>query len=403
MILSMDQERILCIDFGTTYCKYALFSQNSDILLQSEIPIDNTQAPSIWKELLIAIFSQLPIQISAIAISGHGPTILFLDSDGKLCLEPQFWYDLPENFPIQGDSFYIPKIASLVKKYPHLLQRVAFILPFPEYICYLLGADPSVILPRLAYQSYIWTDVEIQNYKLPRNWFPKFIPMTKSLATVSSRAANEYKITRGIPLYCGGTDYLMSLLGSSCIKEGAACNRAGTSDAINICTSKSKSSLFFHIPHILEKLFSAAYFLPKGKEDINTITDYLRHISRKKISIASLPLSIVARSFMIRSVILKAEEEGIRIQYLVLSGGKNKAAKFLQLQSNIIGTPLFLPYIVHTELLGLFCLVRYIRGYDKSLTNSIKKFFRVRKYYQPQQKKSLDKLFQDARQALTCL
>ena len=72
------------------------------------------------------------------------------------------------------------------------------------------------------------------------------------IGTVTQRAEETLGVPAGIPVIAGGPDYLMSILGTAAVSGGRACDRAGTSEGINLCWSAPvRDTRLLCFPHIV--------------------------------------------------------------------------------------------------------------------------------------------------------
>jgi sugar (pentulose or hexulose) kinase len=93
-------------------------------------------------------------------------------------------------------------------------------------------------LPQWAYEPYYWDDDQCRLFGLDREKFPPFVKMGERIGQVSPAAARGAGgfLPAGTPIIAGGPDFITALLGVAAQKRGDVCDRAGTSEGINVCT-----------------------------------------------------------------------------------------------------------------------------------------------------------------------
>jgi len=109
---------------------------------------------------------------------------------------------------------------------------------------------------------FFWSADAISSYGLDAEKFPSFARPGNFIGRVTAASSVETGIPEGIPLYAGGSDFLMALLGTGAIAPGKTCDRAGSSEGINYCSkTKVRHERIRCLPHVIPGLYNAAGIL----------------------------------------------------------------------------------------------------------------------------------------------
>jgi xylulokinase len=264
---------ILTIDVGTTSLKAGVFNQNAELLHFSKksVPLVLTSsknctagttgttgkkiveiAPSSWHEALKKALSSFTQEvrrgISSVIISGNGPTIIPVSKTGIPVANARTWLDKrgikeAESILMKKDirvdaSFFLSKAYAFSSENEKGYEKTAYFLPCPEYFNFLLTGMARTILPAGGFKKYYWNEEALSALNLDKSKFPPFIFPGQVLGQITPGASGEYGLPPGTEVITGGPDFIMSLLGTGTVTEGATCDRAGTSEGLNHCSSK---------------------------------------------------------------------------------------------------------------------------------------------------------------------
>jgi len=119
---------------------------------------------------------------------------------------------------------------------PQLYEKTRWFLTTSSYMTRLLTGENSVVTAHSGFSKYIWSDDDLDSYKLDKEKFPPMVKMGDRIGTVSAAGSQLTGLTRGIPVVGAGVDFMVSLIGTGVIKPGRTCDRAGTSEGINFCS-----------------------------------------------------------------------------------------------------------------------------------------------------------------------
>ncbi|MDR2767387.1 MAG: hypothetical protein LBB82_03570 [Treponema sp.] len=357
-----------CGDLGTSSFKAALIGAEGTLIRAERIPYEGS-APRCWEDaffraaaLLLADEERRP---DALVLSGNGPTLVPLLRGGE-ALAPLLWFH--EAGVDKGiSSLFLPKIAAFRREQREAYEQTWLFLCAHEWLCRRLGAPPLMTLPRSAYEKYYWDDeqaaaLEIDTARLPRK------TVMGSVTGVVTAAGP----LNGVPIVPAGPDFIMALIGAGTLEEGRCCDRAGSSEGINVCVNglqaeRITSALAERVipagtlrvlPHIVEGCWNVAALI---SESGKFLADYAHsagvtsggmldkifsenHEGGRKL-IETLAGRLIAALDQLR-------QAGLPVTTLTLSGGQSRSPQWNQFKADRTGCTLLVPEIADAELLG---------------------------------------------------
>jgi xylulokinase len=285
-------------------------------------------------------------------------------------------------------------------------------------------------LPSPAYGPYYWDAAQCRAYDLDAEKFPPFAGMGSLTGKVSAGAARKYGLSQGLPIVAGGPDFIMALIGVGSVRPGIVCDRAGSSEGINLCAaSPVNAGQFRLLPHAREGLWNIGAILPTS----GRLFEWFRHITGQEqrsygeileeiirfpclpvfsggsclffpdlaasgafnspsaffssaglSSRASLGRSVVeALGFRVLAALDAFKEQGFAINELRLSGGQTKNALWNQLKADIAGVSLHAMEIADGELAGNACLCLMALGAVPDLDAACERIVHIKETYIP--------------------
>ncbi|MDR3145150.1 MAG: hypothetical protein LBU21_02640 [Treponema sp.] len=433
---------LLVVDIGTSNFKTAVFDYTGNCRNIVTLPMSTIGAeeaagaadkaggatpaeadPAEWLRAFAGALSRLGSLsgVEAVVISGNGPTLTPVTgtpaiAGGNLILPAgmaRLWLDrraeaeaktvsaLTGGFVDPG--FFLPKALLLKKQDPELYEKTRAFLSPAEYLACALTGEARTVLPSAGFEQWYWTGEVLDAVGLDRDKFPPFIAPGDCIGIVSGAAASLFGLPGTARVIAGGPDFFVSILGSGAVRPGAACDRTGTSEGINLCTEKrihdSRLMCYGHpvrpywnLSGIIstsgrairwgrellgmEGLPYAAFYAladsaPAGAGGLL----FLPYLAGERAPVwnprargvfMGLGLSSGRRElaraivegvcFAIRDVIAVMEEAGAPVRELRVSGGPGESAVFNRLKADISGRPVLLPPRRDAELLGLTAL-----------------------------------------------
>ncbi|MFP4373725.1 MAG: xylulokinase [Spirochaetaceae bacterium] len=261
---------ILAIDVGTSTVKGALVDGDGRIRgISSERVLDHPGSVSVWDAdrrhgAIAHVLREIgPLAaIDAVVVSGHGPTLVPIDAGGAPLEPVLLWNDGRERRVPGQPSFFLPKAAWLAAEEPAVYERARYFLSLPEYVDFLLTGEVVTITPTDEFTPYIWNAESIAAYGLDAPRFPPFVHTGEPIGVVQVPAAERYGLPAGTPVVAGGSDFLMSLVGTASLAPGRTCDRAGTSEGINYCSPTPVADPRLRtLPHVRPGMYNVAAIL----------------------------------------------------------------------------------------------------------------------------------------------
>ncbi|HCM28742.1 MAG TPA: sugar kinase [Treponema sp.] len=458
---------LLCADIGTSSLKAALvdFEGRSRAFSRQGYPAERVAAGSVeaadWEAAFLAASLTLSktardenLDLAAVCISGNGPTLVPVQASGEAlgCLH---WHDGRTALPRSTEagtgaaaapaerprSLFLPRAAWLLGHAPDDYARVAFFASSQEWLSWRLGAELATFIPRPAYEPFYWDPEQIARFGLDAAKFPPFALTGERIGSVSASAAERTGLAAGTPVVAGGPDFMMALVGTGAIGNGVVCDRAGTSEGINVCSDRpSRVAELRTLPHISENLWNVSAMLPTtgrlfewfrhitgqtersyremlqeietaSPRSFGTRTEGERHAkgggfffpdlrSNEGLGASSAFISttglttrpelgravVEAIGFIVRGGIDALERHGYRIEGMRLSGGQAKNDAWNRLKADITGRCLAVPEIEDGELAGNACAALVALGEAADLGDAVSRVVRLSRVYEPDQR-----------------
>ena len=385
--------------------------------------------PGVWVEALREIVASVGgyQRISAVAVSGQGPTVIPVDSDGKVLFYALLWMD-KRNLRQEGTkSFFLPKIAWFRENHPDLYEKTKWFLSCAEYLNFFLTGEARTITPSKEFIPYIWHSDDSAKYGLDLAKLPPFATMTDAVGSVTEHSSTFTGIPAGVPVVAAGSDFLVALLGAGAVEPGRTCDRAGTSEGINHCaTAPLADKRLRTLPHAIDGLYNISGIL----SSTGRLFEWLRRItgqsdrSYREIlqEIENLPLErsrpyffpsfekngdfefarggflelhpdhtrddmgravVESIAFGIRRVLETMESNGLAIDELRVTGGQARNVIWNQLKADITGKRILVPEIEDAELLGSASCALVRQGEFGSLREASGALVKVRAVFNP--------------------
>ena len=431
---------ILTADIGTSSLKAAFIDLNGNLHAFTRIAYEpdsggNTGA-GVWKRAfansLEDLFRQAPAcVIDGICISGNGPTLVPTTIEGDT-LTPLYWFDDKTTQAASSasgvtSSFFLPHAAWLKKNAFHFYEETKFFVSSHEWLALMLGAPPLTVLPSKAYEPYYWDDEQCRLFDVNREKFPPFITMGEIMGHVSNNASAFFssfsgnRLKSGTPIIAGGPDFITAMIGTGTKNPGDVCDRAGSSEGINVCSAAPVSGKGFRLlPHAVEGLWNIGIVLNSsgrlfesyrnhtGLQDISYDKllgdlipsprdtdifegDFFFPNSQFPISCSPIELGravLCAIGFSVRSALITLKDLGFPVNVMRLSGGQSKSERWNQLKADITGVSLMVPEISDGELAGNAVLAALALDgkpvcEKTAFENTVNRMIRFREIYEP--------------------
>lgn len=433
------EQVVLAVDIGTSSLKAAYITAKGELLASTRIRFSSTKRTAFdWLDAFCRAWLDLhktftKAEVLAIAISGNGPTLVSIAedysptalylwnealADSKLGIEPSSSVDT------KGPSLFIPRIRSFYSLYPEQTKNAHLILSGPEFLIFALCGNAVTILPDNRYTPAYWTTESLAQAKLDPSKLAPFMLQgniagyTRDCpASYTSKIPALNYLPNGIPVITGGPDFTVALIGTGTIKAGKACDRAGTSEGLNLCIADHivKPNLRT-LPAIVPELWNISALLPDSGRLFHTWrkTHGLQNLSYPELMTQIEEVSIFEKSLdqastknkdkakesillgralveeigfaVKKGMDLLEEASGFSASY-VLSGGQARNTIWCQMKSDITGRELSLTNTPDAELTGDAALAFVALGTYVSLEEAVDAMVKITKVYTPDLKK----------------
>lgn len=416
---------ILTFDIGTSSVKGGIFSAEGALLARAEVkvsskqgrnPLEHEVEAGQWTEALRSLAGRLELDgksFAALLVSGNGPTLVPVAASGRCLLPAMTWMDrrgreeaslISELAGRRVDaSFYLPKAAWIQRRRPDIYSQTAYFLTCPDYIDYVLTGEALTVLPDKGFTRLLWEPGLITALGMEAAKFPQFIAPGVFIGKVTEAGAAATHLPRGTPVYSGGPDFCMSLLGTGAVRPGRACVRSGTSEGLNLCTENPVvDRRLISLPHIVQPYHNVSGIvstsgaaldwlvsvLGSNKPDYRRIFAEIREVPEGARRLLFLPYLAGERSphwdplargsfvgltlrhgraemlravsesvgFALRDIMAVMEENHLKVQELRITGGQARSEVWNQIKADITQRRLLLPDCIDSELLGAACL-----------------------------------------------
>lgn len=266
---------VFCVDIGTTSLKAAVIDNSGKVLARSRqiFPVTpKYKEATVWFESLKLAMDQIfaennGLLVDALCVSGNGPTVVGQDGETVLWNEP-----LPMEAvrSFTTDSLFIPRIYGFSKLFEDSWKKGSLVFSGPEYLIYLLTGNPVTILPEERFLDAYWTNdsLKASDFEEALTRLPAYVAPASLGGKVTAQVADglshkDNGVVEGLPVYCGAPDFVAALVGTATLAPGKLCDRAGSSEGLNLCTSEKISAPGIRsLPSIIPGLWNASVLLP---------------------------------------------------------------------------------------------------------------------------------------------
>jgi xylulokinase len=277
----------LCFDIGSSALKAGILDEEGRLLSLARRPVSLVHGlgsaheadASGWIDAALSAGAQAVeaakkekrgLELRAISVSGNGPTLLAVDMEGMPLGPALSWLDrraeseAEEVSALAGKiidpTFYLPKALRLWRNASQALRdKIRWFFSCPEYLEYALCGEALTYLPHPGYEPYIWNEGMIKALGLPPERFPPFAEPAVKAGKLLPAAAERLGLKPDIPIVTGFPDFLAAIVGSASVDIGIACDRSGTSEAINLCADRPfPTRALLSLPHPVDRLWNVS-------------------------------------------------------------------------------------------------------------------------------------------------
>ena len=355
----------LCLDIGTSSLKGAVISQGGKLVSEGRIYY---KEGVVWQQALCELMQKLDrtFSVSAVCVSGSGPTFIPLKKDDTIG-EPLFWNDKREKPLAGGRSLYLPKLMWLKEKRSKEYESAKLFLTMDGYFNWLLTGVAAAPVYDDRFVPFFWAKEDAERNGIEAEKLPPLVHTGEKIGAVTREAEEQFGIKGGTPVFAGGSDFLMAILGTATLAAGQICDRAGTSEGLNYCCAGEKvveNQELRVMPHITAGCTNISFRIEES--------DYLFEHDREQYG------QRLCRGLQ------ALEAAGCSAQALRLSGGQAKNAEWNQLRANMTGKVVLVPEIEDGELAGCACAAFAGLGLYDSPARAAEAIVRIKREYIPE-------------------
>ncbi|TFG05881.1 MAG: hypothetical protein EU536_00625 [Promethearchaeota archaeon] len=273
-------EKLLVFDVGTTGARtiaydltgHEIIKIYEEFKIERQAPGISEQDPQIWwasvKKTSNQVSKKIDLnEIIGICFSFHRATTTIIDKDGKILHPALTWMDEREVTDIKvfseegGLRRALPKILWIKNNHPELFSKAAKIISPDSYfymkLCGECVTDPSNgIYSILNTQSLQWDENLAEEYELPIDLWPTLRYPGDIIGELSSAAAEELGLKKGLPIVAGGGDQQCAALGLGVVNIGQAKATTGTGTFVDLVVDKpippAGDIPIFSLPHVVK-------------------------------------------------------------------------------------------------------------------------------------------------------
>lgn len=404
MTAEQRKKTVLCADIGTSSLKTALIDESGTVLAYKRQRFDHNSPASMWFTALCVSVQEIAEttsfeHLSALSISGNGPTIAVQYSSGFTDIV--LWNDAQFSHTTsyyKGSSLFIPRILSYLKSYSSHTDKPVCFLSGPEYLVWQLCGEKTTLLPEKRFLPAYWTDTDINNTGLSKSSFPPFILLGEksgNLLPDVSKAMGLPLQYAPLPVFCAGPDFTSALIGTNTLKPGTICDRAGSSEGFNLCTERPlNSEEIRNLPSVIYPFFNAGILIPDSGIRFSTVKKTTEFASSSYEDYVMYLLNNRHEKGYTQMIQL-AQECGKALNTLIslynknmerritVTGGQARNNVWLQFKSSIMNAAIDIPSCTDAELLGNAAAAFYGLNIFPDLSTAASSLFSIEKTLYP--------------------
>lgn len=273
---------IVSIDIGTTFVKLGLVCTSGIFeFLAKKTIADYLGFSNLQKAWALAIkdgiselknnyhnkYGKNP-KIEYVGLCGNGPTIVSFRK-GRVFEGSLVGWRTPSIGKV-FEGFYISRLELLLQDKNFNNDKHDMILPCPEFIVHLMTGDYVAIIPSQDFAKHMWSKSELEKIGFNNLLLPEFQLMEDYSAAVNSAGSSMFGLEKGTQVFCVGTDFFSTLIGSGTLSQGDFCDRAGTSQGLNLCgLASEKMQGIRALPHVSEGFCNLSLVFPDSGKIYN--------------------------------------------------------------------------------------------------------------------------------------
>ncbi len=369
------ESAILSIDIGSTALKAALLSPLCRVIAYTRIEYGSGRLSDEWILALAKATKELlscakTCGIEAVSISGNGPTIVSENGETLMWNEPSPFLES------KTTSLFIPRLIFFKKKYPLAWETSSRIFSCPEYAIFWLTSEAITILPESRFQSAYWTENDLFENgfsKEDAKKLPPFVRAGSFAGKITAKAAKITGLLEGTLVFAAAVDFVSALVGTGTVFPGTLCDRAGSSEGINLCTKKPFFAKGIRTtPSVIPGLWNESVLIPESGK-------------LKKENEDELLFSFAKAIEKLKSEAVKAGE--MFPSQMSASGGQCADEKWTQKKAEAAKMTIQIPWTHDAELLGNMIFAHVSLGDYDDIQEAAAVLCKTDKIFVPQTKR----------------
>ncbi len=370
-VQDVKKQTVLCVDIGSSSLKTALIDNTGHVLAYERRKFDLSSPSSMWYNALCGSVHEILHKTSlknpeAVSISGNGPTFCAQYNSGHT--ELVMWNDARfSDFPYKGKSLFMPRILSYLSKTESGTDTPVSLLSGPEYLVWQLCGEKTTLLPEERFLEAYWTKEDIDASGLAHSVFPPFIKLGQKSGTLTEKAGKDLGICaegKDISVFCAGPDFTSALIGTNTLSPGLLCDRAGSSEGINVCTAVPLYTGGVRtLPSVISGLYNASILISDSGIRFSSLKktsgfadasykDYVSHLLENRTDTGYEQMIHLAKECgdaLTKLISLYGKNIERRI---TVTGGQARNPFWLQVKSSIMNAVIDIPSCTDAELTG---------------------------------------------------
>lgn len=393
-------EAVFCIDIGTSSLKGALISPEGKVFSYARIRFCNKSAPSCWFDALTEALAFLKkstdtsLNITAICISGNGPTIVS-DKFIHLWNEPNGTIEERAVYAeLSQKSLFLPRLLYCMEHYKRQWDASEYIFSGPEYLIYTLTYTALTILPEKRFETAYWNNDLLSKCGIPQEKLPPFVSPGFSAGKLTHDIAVKLNLDESVKVYCGTPDFVAALIGTATLKTGRLCDRAGSSEGLNLCVDKPVfQDKIRTLPSVISSLWNASVLLPDSGAKF---ARFKKNSQYKDLPPDETVYSILAdkssegykliygiASEIKQSIGILEKATGISIKSMRVTGGQAHNDHWNQFKADMLGINIETTQMLDAELMGDAITAFTSMGFFSSLEEGAEALVKTSRIFEP--------------------
>lgn len=398
------KEAVFCADIGTSSLKGALISHRGDVFSFARIRFENKSSQNRWLAALTDALDSLrktatesatgQLKISAICISGNGPTIAS-DKFIHLWNEPNGTAEEAERYAtLSGRSLFLPRLLFCKEQLAEQWNDSGLVFSGPEYLIYQLTHTAITILPEKRFEAAYWNDDALSRCGIDKQKLPPFVAPGFMAGSLTAEAAGKLGLSRSVRVYCGTPDFVAALIGTATLKAGRLCDRAGSSEGLNLCVDKPVSHEKIRtLPSVISSLWNASVLLPDSGARFANFkkNSQYRDLSPDK-AVQTILADKTCEGYKLlcdisaeikQGIAILKEATGFSIKSMRVTGGQAHNVNWNQFKADTLGICIETTQMLDAELMGDAITAFTGMGFFSSIEEGAEALVKTARIFEP--------------------